>query len=73
MMHYIRSLPKNIDKLTNYIAQLSVKPDIITITETKLNDTLSNINLNITEYSFMHKNSLSRAGEVALYLKEIAI
>ena len=66
-------MPKNIDKLTTYIAQLSVKPDIITITETKLNDTLSNVNLNITGYFFMHKNSLSRAGGIALYLKEIAI
>ena len=71
MMHInIRSFPKNIDKLTTYIAQLAVKPDIIAITETKLNDTHFNINLNITGYSFMHKNSLSKEGGIALYLKK---
>ena len=70
-MHFnIRSLPKNVDKPITYIAQLAVKPDIIAITEIKLNDTHSNINLNITGYSFMYKNSLSIAGRVALYLKK---
>ena len=38
IMHFnVRSLPKNIDHLVSYLAELSESPDIIAVTETKLN------------------------------------
>ena len=65
----IRSLIKNIDRLHQLICNLPIEPDIIFVTETKLN-CKSNIKFtNINNYTFIHKNSLSCAGGVGIYLK----
>ena len=66
----IRSLTKNIDKLHQFISTLPIQPEIIAITETKLNK-LSNLNLvKLNNYNFIYKNSLSCAGGVGMYIKE---
>ena len=53
-----------------YVPQLSTKPEVIAITETKLNDAKSNDGFKLTEYEFMHKNSPKKAGGVAFYVKK---
>ena len=46
MLHFnVRSLPKNIDKLSVFIGQLAITPDIIAITKTKLNNTNYNVKI----------------------------
>ena len=71
MRHFnVRSLPKNIDKLSVFVRHLAIKPDVIAITETKLNDTNYNVNLNLTGYVFIHKISPTRAGEVGFYINK---
>ena len=53
----IRSLQKNINKLTHYISQFHKLPDVIPITETKLqNDTIYN-NIDIAGYNFIYADS----------------
>ena len=71
VMHFnVRSLQKNFCKLSLYVSQLSTKPDVIAVTETKLNDAKSNDGFKLTEYEFMHKNSPTKAGGVAFYVKK---
>ena len=66
----IRSLTKNIDQLHNLISELDQQPDCIAISETKLNLN-SNLDLiNLENYNFIHKNSLSCAGGCGLYIKK---
>ena len=39
MLHFnVRSLQKNINKLSVFVGQLGIKPDVIAVTETKLNN-----------------------------------
>ena len=65
----IRSLQKNIDKLTHYISQFHKLPDIIAITKTKLrNDTIYN-NIDIAKYNYIHADSLTKEGGVGFYIK----
>lgn len=64
-----RSLTKNINRLEEVICLMMYQPDLIAITETKLNKN-SNINLvQLPGYHFFHINSLTQAGGVALYIK----
>lgn len=64
----IRSLPKNIELLKENLTSLSVNPDIIAITETKLNSN-SIDNTDIENYDFYHNDSPTAAGGTALYVK----
>ena len=71
LIHFnVRSLQKNLDKLTNYILQMKKLPDIIAITETKLTKNQIVVNINIEGYNFIHSDSSSRAGGVGLYIKD---
>ena len=65
----IRSISKNIDDLHNLICSLDVQPEIIAITETKLNSFSCLDRIQLTNYTFTHKDSLSCAGGVGLYIK----
>ena len=57
----IRSLSKNLTLLNDMIYTLSSKPDIIAVTETKLNvNTIHNIE--IPGYNFYHVDSATAAG-----------
>ena len=63
-----RSLLKNHDKIKEFLSELNVLPEIISISETKLNSR-STSNVNIAQYDFLHNNSPSKAGDVGLYVK----
>ena len=64
----IRSLVKNFDSLHQMIIKLPVKPDLIAITETKLNKN-SNINfIQLKNYTFIHNDSNTNAGGVGIYI-----
>ena len=64
-----RSLIHNIDNLHQLLCKLPKEPDIIFVTETKLNKR-SNINFtHLDNYTFINKDSFSNAGGVGLYLK----
>ena len=63
----IRSLQKNFDLLCELITLLNFTPQIICITETRIKDQPL-INVAIPNYSFVHANSTSTAGGVAVYL-----
>ena len=65
----ICSLPGNIDKLINLIAELDIKPDIIAISETKITiSTNQDFKPNIENYSFFNIPSLTSAGGVGIFL-----
>lgn len=63
-----RSLPKKHDKVEELLCELKIKPEVICISETKLNPQNSS-NVNISEYNFIHGDSLTNAGGVGLYIK----
>ena len=67
-----RSLNKNFDDLSHFLAQFSVSPDVICITKTPLKDT-SFVNIFIPGYEFVFVNSLSAAGGVGVYVSIIII
>ena len=62
-----RSLPKNLTLLNDMIYTLSSKPDVLAVTETKLNEkTVSNVD--ISGYNFYHVDSLTAAGGAGIYV-----
>lgn len=63
----IRSLPKNLPILEDWLYSLEKKPDILAISETKLNSK-SIINIDIPQYHFFHTDSETAAGGAALYI-----
>ena len=73
MLHFnLRSLPKNFDTLHELLCSLNNKPDIIGISETKLNDN-STANTDLIGYKFFHTNSKTAAGGTAIYAKRSLI
>ena len=62
---YIRSLEKNKSLLHDFLTTVKTMPDIIAISESKINENTS-ANLNIPGYAFVNINS--KAGGVALYV-----
>ena len=63
----IRSLPKNLTLIHDLLDSLHKFPDIIAITETKLNsETITNIDIN--NYNFFHVDSPTQAGGAGLYI-----
>ena len=70
MMHFnIRSLQKHLTSLNDFILTVKETPEIIAISETKLQD--ENIyNISIPGYVFLKTNSPTRAGGVGLYISK---
>ena len=70
LMHFnIRSLPKNLTSLEDIICTVKESPEIIAISETKLQE--KNIyNINIPGYFFLNTNSSTSAGGVGLYVSK---
>jgi len=62
-----RSLGKNISLLHDILQTIKTLPDIIAISETKINENTC-ANLNIPGYFFINTNSKTQAGGVGLYL-----
>ena len=63
----IRSLPKNLSILEDWLYCLEKPPDILAISETKLNSR-SIINIDIPQYHFFHTDSETAAGGAGLYI-----
>ena len=70
MMHFnIRSLQKHLTSLNDFILTVKETPEILAISETKLQD--ENIyNISIPGYVFLNTNSPTRAGGVGLYISK---
>ena len=63
----IRSIAKNKNILEECLHELNCCPDILTVSETKLNK--NNVNLaSIENYSIVYSNSSSNAEGVAIYI-----
>ena len=58
---------KNHTLLTDLIYSIQVKPDILAISETKLNEN-NVVNVDITSYNFFHTDSSTNAGGAAIYV-----
>ena len=68
MLHInIRSLYKNFEKLEELLSVLGKMPEIIAISETKLN---SNLKTFLPGYTFIHNNSPTNAGGVRIFIKD---
>ena len=63
----IRSLHKNFDSLYKFLVTLSFSPDIICLTETRLKGEAL-INIDLPLYKFIHVDSTTAAGGVAIYV-----
>ena len=63
----IRSLNKNFEKLEELLSVLGKMPEIIAISETKLNLNLKNF---LPRYTFIHNNSQTNAGGVRMFIKD---
>ena len=66
----IKSIQKDFDNLTNFLSELKQKPDHILLTETKLikkRDFI--VNISIPGYIFVHKDTATSTGRVAMYIK----
>ena len=69
-MHFnTRSLIKNKDKIEFFLLEISSLPDLIAITETKLNSFRAHL-ASIENFNFSHVNSISNAGRVGIYIKK---
>ena len=68
LIHFnMRSLPKNLHKIEDFLFCCNALPKIIAISETKLKSSkVCNVNLN--NYSFLHNDSITQAGGVGLYV-----
>ena len=68
LIHFnMRSLPKNLHKIEDFLLCSNALPKIIAISETKLNASkVCNVNLN--NYSFLHNDSITQVGGVGLYV-----
>ena len=65
----IRSLHKNFDLFYEVIESLNFLQHVICLSETRTKkDPL--INIELSNYSFVHVNSKSNAGEVAIYIRK---
>ena len=70
MIHFnVRSLQKNIDKLSHYLTDFNRKPDVIAVSETKLKENMIYSNIELDGYQFIHRNSHTSAGGVGIYVK----
>ena len=62
----IRSLHKNFDDLHEFLSLLPFKPDVICLSESRINQPLKNIQLQ--GYNFLNAKPGKKAGGVAVYL-----
>ena len=62
----IKSLNKNFEKLEELLSVLGKMPEIIAISETKLN---SNLKTSLPGYTFIHNNSSTNAGGAGMFIK----
>ena len=66
----IRSLNKNKSQLEELMSSYKIIPDIIGISETKINKKTNTNFLSLTGYNFHFVNSMSNSGGVGVYVKD---
>jgi len=64
----ICSMTKNLDHLNRLLNEIGMQPDIIAISETRLNKNSSQMCMN--GYNFLHGDSNSKAGGVGMHIKQ---
>ena len=62
-------LPKNKSKIELLLTQMPTLPEIIAISETKLNSSNRHL-VDIKNYNFVHSDSLTNAGSVGIYIRK---
>jgi exonuclease III len=68
LFHFnVRSLPKNVSILNDFLYTLDSRPDILAIRETKLNHN-NVVNIDLLNYNFFHTDSPTMAGGAGLYI-----
>ena len=72
LLHFnVRSLSKNKDKIDEFLHDFERLPDLVAISETKLNEnSIGTSNISIPNYCFLRNDSPSNAGGVGIYIKE---
>ena len=71
LLHFnFRSLSKNKDEIDKFLHDFERLPDLVAISETKLNEN-STSNISIANYCFLRNDSPSHAGGVGSYIKEL--
>lgn len=65
----VRSLPKNLTLVNDLIYSLSFKPDILAVTETRLNANTV-VNVDLLGYNFIHMDSPTAAGGTGIYVTQ---
>ena len=66
----IRSINKNYENLIEFLTNVPLRPHIISLTETKIKDKPL-VNITIPGYTFLHANSVSKAGGVGVYVSDL--
>jgi len=67
----VRSLKKNFDKLVNFISDMKKSPEIIAVSETKINKKQTPFfQTKICGYNFVHVDSDQEAGGIGIYIKD---
>ena len=70
LIHFnTRSLSKNLDKIEEFLNDMTRFPDAIAISETKLNSNSSSNN-SIPHYNFLHNDSPTNTGGIGFYIKD---
>ena len=70
IVHFnLRSLIKNKSKVQTFLMQLPILPEVIAVTETKLNLKSELLQADLENYQFAHKDSTSKDGGVGLYVR----
>ena len=70
MIHFnTRSLAKNKNLIEEFITEIKYSPEIIGISETKINSNTC-LNLNIPNFDFFHNDSPTNAGGVGIYVNQ---
>ena len=64
-----RSLAKNKNLREEFITEINHSPEVIGISETKINENIS-LNLQIPNYLFFHNDSSTNAGGTGMYIKQ---
>ena len=63
-------MSKNVDKLTDFIANLKVQPSMIALMETKLIENTVSDNIDLNGHKLVSCDSTTLAGGVGLYILE---
>ena len=67
----IRILQKNIDRLSDYIYTLDKQPDIIALSETKLEPDTMNSNIDLDGCASILSDSAAYSGGIGMYIQRI--